>query len=212
METMQGGLMRVNNDLGLLHLMDGTEIIATVNWERVGMMKARDILAEIEKECEAKKPTVRETGSSIEVKQSGKTLLSFYWSDKDKWRYGIRTKEEALELAEEFVNQLDNPQDYPSCNITIVKKEFTCGSVAVFDKDDNKIAIFESNRMADLFLDSIDCVPLDKFDPWGLESSSSAWDRSIRHSSSLTKIKDIPIDDWILSLMQYIDDNWRRCE
>ena len=204
--------MRINKDFGMLHLVDDSLIIASANWEMLGKDKAENFLEEIKHEYESDKARVREGCNSIDVVVNKKTLLSFYWSKKDKWKYGIRTKEEAIDLAGEFARQYNSEGYRPSSEIMLVKRKSMIDEVLVYDSDDELIATFESSRLADMFLDSINCVAEVYFDPWGLESSSPAWDRSIRHESKIKEIKGIPVNEWILSLMQYMNDNWERCE
>lgn len=211
MTIMQGGLMRINEEFGMMKLRDGDEVIASINFSRVDKIKAKEILKGIKHECDSSEPRIDKGGSCVDVVINGKTVLSFYWAEKDRWKYGIRTRDEAVELAEEFVRQYKEGLEHS--NIEPIKMMYSfSGSVTLYDKDDEEIAIFETKDLADKFLNTMEFVDMSRFDEYGLESSAPMWDRSIRHESSIKEIKGIPVDEWILSLMQYMNDNWERCE
>lgn len=208
MTIMQGGLMRISEEFGMMNLRDGDVVIASINFSRVDKIKAKEILEEIKNYYE---PRIDKGGSCVDVVINGRTVLSFYWAEKDRWKYGIRTKDEAVELAEEFVRQYK--EGLKHSNIEPIKVMYSCsGSVTLYDKDDDEIAIFETKDLADKFLDTMEFVDMSRFDEYGLESSAPMWDRSIRHQYSTKEIKDKPVLEWILSLMQYMNDNWERCE
>lgn len=149
-----------------------------------------------------KLPKIVDGLENIAVKFDGKEV-EFYWDSGDVWRYGIRTKKDALKLAKEFIRlymleELPKPKEP---NITI-KQQFGRWTVR---KNGRRIASFSSKSEAEEFYNEKGRDMSEIFNYSGLKSFSLKWDRSIRSTS----LNNSEFKTYCQLLMDYMDsEGW----
>ena len=141
-------------------------------------------------------------GSAISVFDKTKKLISFYWHEDDDWKYGIRTKEDAIELAEEFI-RLYKMDYFPPATIRDAKIEYFQPFYHVISNH-KRVAKFRDERDARDYKKSItgDAV----VDTIGLLSHSGKWVNSIYKCSD-----SIDIQTYCELLMDFMDKK-RDCK
>lgn len=202
---MQGGSMRINEGNEMFNLYDGDELVASVNFSVFGRNTAQKVLEDLKKSF----LKIKKGDNSIAVVNGeGRSIISFYWHRRDNWRYGIETKQQAIELAKEFVRLYKSDEELPLTRITPSRLGHTMTGVNVY-VDDDKIAFFREGRYARKFAEERYSAGIN-LDDEGLSSHSSAWNKSILTDTST--IKEQSSQDWVKALMKYMDDNWGRCD
>jgi len=202
--------MRIKRENGWASIeKDGCTIVRVTNNEcdsrsPFSKLEAVDIVEKIYDDL-ILKPIYTSDSTTVYISKNGKELLSIYWGENDDWRYGIKTKEEAEELAREFI-RLYELDELPKPKVKTVRIPYTCGSTVPVEVDGETVAEFGSRREAKEFFS--DYLNLDdEWSSWGLHSHHGGWDRSIRRGS----LEGRELRKYVLLLCDYMNENWDRC-
>lgn len=141
-------------------------------------------------------------GSAINVVDRTTKLIAFYWDKNDDWKYGIRTKEDAIELAEEFI-RLYKMDHLPLLTTNYVKIEYLAPFYHVINNH-KRVAKFRNEKDAKEYKESFDGGAV--IDSIGLISHSGKWVNSIYKCD-----KSINIERYCRLLMDYMDKK-RDCK
>jgi len=208
--TITGDNMKIKREKGWTSIeKDGCTIVTVVNKDMdsrspFSKEEATEIVEDIYDKLKMR-PTIQHQCDRISVVKGCQTLIVVYWGERDKWRYGIRTKEEAIEIASEFV-RLYSLDTLPQPIVCPIKYSYDWDGVSVVDINGNTLAKFSSKSNARCYFR--DYLDNNEINNDGLKSHHSGWDRSIRRGT----IKGKELKRYILLLLDYIDENWGRCD
>jgi len=141
-------------------------------------------------------------GSTIKVRKGTTNLIAFYWNENDDWKYGIRTKEDAIELAEEFI-RLYKMDHLPILTTNYVKIEYLSPFYHVINNH-KRVAKFRSERDARDYKKKLTGGAV--VDEIGLLSHSGKWVNSIYKCDD-----SIDIQIYCRLLMDFMDKK-RDCK
>lgn len=134
------------------------------------------------------------------IKKDGVNLYGIYWDENDTWKYGIRNKQQAYEIAEYIVELLRMDElPTPSKRPFIVKE---CSRTSIY-QGTCCIAQFNCEDDAEWYMQNIVSCDL-RLNDRGMKSKSSRWINSILiwHDADISKICGLVAD--------YIDEKWCR--
>jgi len=164
---------------------------------------SKQIAEKIRSEVLTQYPLISQNGPSVYVDCGEDSIISFYWAEDDDWKYGIKSKKKAMELAKEFV-RLYMLDELPSTEKVALTIKNGLNDTHVY-KNGRKIAEIDSYEKArKLYSDGYRNIT-DEIALHGLQSHSSKWDRSILSRS----LNPTELTHYCMLLMEYMDKNWR---
>lgn len=147
-------------------------------------------------------PHICESCDFIEVRKGTNELMTFYWHYDDDWKYGIRTKKDALKLAKHFIS-LYMMDELPSSEKRTCEIRPSLTGTKAYVNGEHIATFVKSSDARDFYDEAYD----GEINGYGLKSHSHKWDRSIRtnHFNKEDTVRYCHL------LMDYMD-TWEECD